>query len=93
MLAALTIAGLPVRAAGATKNVLAGVMNGAAVLIFAFSHDVAWLAAAIVGAGAIAGGLVGAALLQRVNEKALADRRRRARPRALRRPALARRVS
>jgi uncharacterized membrane protein YfcA len=71
MLAALTIAGLPVRAAGATKNVLAGVMNGAAVLIFAFSRDVAWLAAAIVGAGAIAGGLVGAALLQRVNEKGL----------------------
>ena len=71
MLAALTIAGLPVRTAGATKNVLAGVMNGAAVVIFAFSRDVHWLAAAILGAGAIAGGLVGAALLQRVNEKGL----------------------
>ncbi|HEX3406136.1 MAG TPA: sulfite exporter TauE/SafE family protein, partial [Caulobacteraceae bacterium] len=71
MLAALTIAGLPVRAAGATKNALASVMNGAAVLIFAFSGDVHWLAAAILGVGAIAGGLAGAALLQRVNETGL----------------------
>jgi uncharacterized protein len=71
MLAALTIAGLPVRAAGATKNLLAGVMNGAAVVIFAFSRDVHWLAAAVLGVGAIAGGLAGAWMLRRVNEKAL----------------------
>ncbi len=71
MLAALTIAGLPVRTAAATKNVLAAVMNGAAVLIFAFSRDVHWLAAAVLGAGAIAGGLLGAWLLSRVNERAL----------------------
>ena len=38
MLAALTIAGLAVRTAGATKNVLAGVMNASAVLIFVFSR-------------------------------------------------------
>jgi hypothetical protein len=71
MLAALTIAGLPVRTAGATKNVLAGVMNGAAVIIFAFSHDVRWLAAVVLGAGAIVGGLAGAWMLRLVNEKAL----------------------
>jgi hypothetical protein len=71
MLAALTIAGLPVRTAGATKNVLAGVMNGAAVLVFAFSRDVHWLAAVVLGVGAIAGGLIGAAMLKRVNERAL----------------------
>ena len=71
MLAALTIAGLPVRTAGATKNVLAGVMNGAAVIIFAFSHDVKWLAAVVLGAGAIVGGLIGAWMLRFVNEKAL----------------------
>ncbi|HEY1750025.1 MAG TPA: sulfite exporter TauE/SafE family protein [Caulobacteraceae bacterium] len=71
MLAALTIAGLPVRTAGATKNLLAGVMNGAAVLIFAFSRDVHWLAAVLLGCGAIAGGLAGAWLLKWVNEKAL----------------------
>jgi uncharacterized membrane protein YfcA len=71
MLAALTIAGLPVRGAAATKNVLAGVMNGAAVVIFAFSRDVHWLAAALLGVGAIAGGLAGAWLLKWVNETAL----------------------
>ncbi len=42
MLAALTLAGLPVRQAGATKNVLAAVMNASAVAIFAFSRDVHW---------------------------------------------------
>jgi hypothetical protein len=71
MLAALTIAGLPVRTAGATKNVLAGVMNASAVAIFVFSHDVRWLSALVLGAGAIAGGLVGAWMLKRINEKAL----------------------
>jgi uncharacterized membrane protein YfcA len=71
MLAALTIAGLPVRTAAATKNVLAGVMNGAAVLIFAFSRDVHWLDAAVLGVAAIVGGLVGAWMLRWVNEKAL----------------------
>jgi hypothetical protein len=71
MLAALTIAGLPMRNAGATKNVLAGVMNASAVAIFAFSHDVRWLSALVLGAGAVAGGLVGAWMLKRVNEKAL----------------------
>jgi uncharacterized membrane protein YfcA len=71
MLAALTLAGLPVRAAGATKNVLAGVMNASAVMIFAFSPDVHWQAALVVALGAIAGGQVGAWMMMRVNEKAL----------------------
>ena len=71
MLAALTVAGLPVRTAGATKNVLAGVMNASAVVIFMFSRDVHWLKAAVLGIGAIGGGLVGAWLLKWVNEKAL----------------------
>src|SRR4051794_8516835 len=69
MLAALTVAGLPVRAASATKNVLAATMNASAVVIFLFSRDVHWLQAAVLGAGAIAGGLAGAALLSRVNER------------------------
>ena len=71
MLAALTLAGLGVRAAGATKNVLAGVMNASAVVIFAFSPDVHWGAALAVAAGALVGGQVGAWLMVRVNERAL----------------------
>ena len=71
MLAALTLAGLPVRAAGATKNALAAVMNASAVVIFAFSSDVHWHAALAVAAGAVAGGQMGAWMMLRVNEKLL----------------------
>jgi hypothetical protein len=71
MLAALTIAGLAVQKAGATKNVLAGVMNASAVCIFLFSSDVAWPQAAVAAVAAMAGGQVGAFALQRVNEKIL----------------------
>jgi uncharacterized membrane protein YfcA len=71
MLAALTLAGLAVRRAGATKNVLAGVMNASAVAIFAFSADVHWVPAAAVAAGALVGGQIGAWLMFRVNERAL----------------------
>jgi uncharacterized protein len=71
MLAALTIAGMPVRQAGATKNVLAGVMNASAVAIFAFSGQVRWMAALALGVGAVAGGLLGAWALRWVNERAL----------------------
>jgi uncharacterized protein len=68
MLATLSMAGLLVRNAGATKNVLAGVMNASAVLIFAFSPAVNWIFAVILGTGAIVGGLCGAWALSRVNE-------------------------
>ena len=71
MLAALTLAGLAVRRAGATKNVLAGVMNASAVAIFAFSPDVHWGAALAVGAGAIIGGQAGAWMMLRVDERKL----------------------
>jgi uncharacterized membrane protein YfcA len=69
MLAALTAAGLPVRAAGATKNVLAAVMNAAAVAVFVFTPNIPWSRVATVGGGAILGGWVGAQLLRRVNER------------------------
>jgi uncharacterized protein len=68
MLAALTIAGQPVRRAAATKNVLAATMNASAVAIFLFSRDVHWLQAVVLGVGAMGGGLLGAGLLTRVNE-------------------------
>ena len=71
MLAALTMAGLPTRNAGATKNVLAGIMNAAAVALFAFSPAVAWRSAFILGVGAILGGLGGAWALKRVDDKLL----------------------
>ena len=71
MLAALTLAGLPTRSAGATKNALASVMNAAAVVLFVTSPQVHWTQAVVLGAGAIAGGLAGAWALKRVNERAL----------------------
>jgi len=71
MLAALALSRVPVRAAGATKNVLAGVMNFTAVLIFLFSGQVRWLAAAIACVGALVGSIFGARLLSRVAEKTL----------------------
>jgi hypothetical protein len=71
MMAALTMAGLAVRAAGATKNVLAGVINASAVALFVFSPDAHWLQVAVTAAGATLGGWLGALALQRVNEKAL----------------------
>jgi uncharacterized membrane protein YfcA len=71
MLAALTAAGLLMRNAGATKNVLAGVMNASAVAIFVFSPEVRWFAVLIASCGAIIGGIVGGLMLQKVNERAL----------------------
>jgi hypothetical protein len=71
MLAALTMAGLAVRKAGATKNALAGVMNASAVAIFAFSKDVAWKQVVIVGIAALIGGQLGAYAFRVVNEKVL----------------------
>ncbi len=69
MLAALTAAGLTLRAAGATKNVLAGVMNAAAVAIFLFTPEIPWLRVAICCTGAVIGGYAGALLLRRANER------------------------
>jgi uncharacterized membrane protein YfcA len=71
MLAVLTVAGLPVRSASATKNALAAAMNASAVAIFVLSPDVRWLHALVLGTGGIAGGLAGVWLLPRVNERLL----------------------
>jgi uncharacterized membrane protein YfcA len=69
MLAALTAAGLALRSAGATKNVLAGVMNAAAVVIFLFTPDIPWSRVGIACGGAVIGGYLGAHLLRRANER------------------------
>ena len=71
MLAALTAAGLAIRSANATKNVLAGVMNASAVAIFVFSPQVHWPQAAIACAGAAIGGVIGGHMVSKVNQKAL----------------------
>jgi hypothetical protein len=71
MLAALTSAGLLIRAAGATKNVLAAIMNASAVAVFLFSPDVRWPAAAVCSAGAVVGGIAGGLVLRKVNERLL----------------------
>lgn len=71
MLAALSLAGLSTRQAGATKNVLAGVINAAAVLLFLFSPQLHWREALYLSLGAILGGLLGARMLKTVNERVL----------------------
>jgi len=71
MLAALTAAGLEIRNASATKNVLAGVMNASAVAIFVFSPQVHWLQAGIACVGAVIGGWIGGRLVSRVNQNIL----------------------
>ena len=71
MMAALTMTGVAVRNAGAAKNILAGVINAAAVVIFIFSRDVHWLQTVITAIGASFGGWAGALMLRRVNEKLL----------------------
>lgn len=71
MMALLTMAGLPTRSAGATKNALAGVMNASAVVLFITSSQLHWREAIVLGAGAIVGGLFGSWALHRVNERVL----------------------
>ncbi len=45
--------------------------RAAAVAIFAFSPAVAWLSALVLGVGAVLGGLAGAWMLSRVEERLL----------------------
>ena len=71
MLAALCATGQAVKAAGATKNVLAAVMNASAVAVFLFSPSVHWLQAGIACAGAVLGGIAGGLVLTRINENVL----------------------
>jgi len=67
----LTAAGLAIRAASATKNVLAAIINVAAVGLFLFSPEVVWIKAVVLGAGAMLGGAIGNLVLARINERPL----------------------
>ncbi len=55
----------------ALKNVLAGLANAVSGLIFAFAADVAWAPAALIAAGSIVGGQVGASYGRRLPPDAL----------------------
>jgi hypothetical protein len=70
-LAALTLARMPVRNAGGTKNVLIGLANLSAAVIFGLSGAVAWRHALIIGSGAMIGGYLGARALKVMPEKLL----------------------
>lgn len=50
----------------AAKNVLAAVVNGTASLLFVVMTDVAWTPAALIAAGAVMGGLLGATVGRRI---------------------------
>ncbi len=71
MLAALTATGLSVRNAGATKNVLAGVVNVAAVVIFIVKSHINWALAADQCLTAILGGQLGVYVLRRAPQTLL----------------------
>ena len=70
-LAALTLARMPIRNAGGTKNVLVSLSNLAAAVVFALSGTVAWRFALVLGCGSILGGYLGARLLTVLPEKVL----------------------
>ena len=71
MLAALTAVGVAVRAAGATKNALAGVINVAAVAIFLVESKQNWALVLVLGVAAMIGAQIGVVMLRRVPEKIL----------------------
>jgi uncharacterized membrane protein YfcA len=70
-LASLTLARLPVRNAGGTKNVLVAIANLSAAAVFAYSAAVAWREALAIGAGAMIGGYLGARALKVMPERLL----------------------
>jgi uncharacterized membrane protein YfcA len=50
----------------AAKNVLAGLVNGVAAVVFIVATDVAWKAAGVIAAGSILGGVIGASVGRRL---------------------------
>ena len=71
MLALLTLTGQAVKTAGATKNLVIALINGAAVLLFAFTPGLDWVRIGVVAFGALVGGWGGVWLLRRVDERVL----------------------
>ncbi|WP_245943980.1 sulfite exporter TauE/SafE family protein [Acuticoccus kandeliae] len=72
LLALLTVTGIePPSVANVLKNALATVATSVAILLFALTGTIDWGAAAIVFAGAAAGGVIGGRLAARVPANAL----------------------
>ncbi|MGA2778813.1 MAG: sulfite exporter TauE/SafE family protein [Steroidobacteraceae bacterium] len=71
MLAALTAAGVHVRNAGATKNLLAAMMGASSVLVFLFQMKFDWSVVVLVAVAATVGGQLGVFLLRRIDETLL----------------------
>jgi uncharacterized protein len=67
----LTAAGLAIRPASATKNVMAATINVAALALFVVAAEVDWAKAAVVGIAAIIGGALGNRVLATVSERTL----------------------
>lgn len=59
------------RRSNAVKNVLAGVVNAVAALVFVVFADVAWIAVGLIAAGAVGGGMLGARVGRRIEPKVL----------------------
>lgn len=55
----------------ATKNVLAAIVNGVSGVFFALVADVDWLIVALIGAGSVVGGLLGASVGRRLSRAVL----------------------
>ena len=71
MLAVLSMTGLATREAGGIKNLLIAVINTAAVTVLIFSGSVDFTKALLIGSGAIAGGMTGVWILDRIDEAIL----------------------
>lgn len=71
IIAALSLAGVASRSAVAMKNLLLALINGAAALVFVLSARAALDKAAVVGAGALLGGIAGVWVLRRIDERIL----------------------
>jgi uncharacterized membrane protein YfcA len=71
MMATFTTAGMPLRHAAATKNMLASVMGGSSVLIFVIEVKFNWHIVLSFAVAAVLGGQMGVFLVRRINETAL----------------------
>ena len=61
----------PIQRQNALKNVLTGLVNLVAAVVFVFTAHVDWAAAGLLAAGSISGGLLGAAIGRRLSPAAL----------------------